>query len=255
MKAILPASLLLAGCMSTAVPQTGFLDRTIDVGGRTRRYQIFVPRDYDAARRWPAILFLHGAGERGDDGIFPTAIALGNAIRRRPDLYPAIVIFPQTPKGSSWNEEMERAATSMLDATMRELSVDPDRIALTGISMGGAGTWRLALSDSRRFRAIAPVCGWIVPPASLPEFAEDLASREIDASDPYGSVAARLARSRIWITHGAKDTTVPVSESRAMQQALERAGADVRYSEFPEAGHNAWDPSYLDPAFARFLTE
>lgn len=150
---------------------------------------------------------------------------------------------------------MEQVAVAMLDETSRELSIDPGRVSLTGISMGGAGAWRLAIDYSERFRVIAPICGWIVPPPTLPEFFEDLSSRGIDPSQPYESVASRIGRCRIWLTHGGRDTTVPVTESRSIYEALRRQGADVRYTEFPEAGHNAWDLSYLNPDFAAFLTE
>lgn len=238
----------------TSQEPTGFLDRSLHFEGSEYRYQVYVPRHYDRSRDWPAILFLHGSGERGSDGLFSTAIGLGNAIRRDPDRYPAIVVFPQVPKGSSWSGRMERVALAALTRTIDEFSINRDRIALTGISMGGAGVWRLALHHPDRFQVIAPICGWVVPPATLPEFSEDLERLGLDADAPYDSLAKKLKSANIWIAHGAKDTTVPPSESRRMHEALERAGADVRYTEYPEAGHNAWDPSYMNDEFATFLS-
>lgn len=149
---------------------------------------------------------------------------------------------------------MERVALAALDRTIDEFRVDRERIALTGISMGGAGAWRLALHHPDRFRVIAPICGWVVPPATLPEFSEDLERIGLDAASPYDSVATKLKAADIWIVHGAKDTTVPPSESRRMHEALKRAGANVRYTEYSDAGHNAWDQSYMNDEFATFLT-
>lgn len=232
---------------------TGFLDRSVRVDSKTYRYQIYVPRDYDRTRKWPAILFLHGAGERGEDGIFSTAIALGNAIRRKPDRYPVIAVFPQIPIGSSWSGEMEQVALATLNAAEEEFSIDPTRVALTGISMGGAGAWRLALHHPKRFRVVAPICGWIVPPSTLPDFAENIETLGIDPLSPYESVARALKAKPIWITHGAKDTTVPILESRQMHQALARSGAPVKFTELPDAGHNSWDVAYANEEFAAFL--
>src|SRR5690606_27947035 len=123
--------------------QTGFLDRVVTVAGRTYPYQVYVPREYAAAgeRRFPVILFLHGAGERGDDGLAQTEVGLGPALRRHPSRYPAIVVFPQAPRDSAWTGRVAEAAMAALERTEAEFRTDPDRVYLTGISMGGHGTW------------------------------------------------------------------------------------------------------------------
>ncbi len=234
---------------------TGFLDRTVIVSGIEYRYQLYVPRAYDPSMKWPAILFLHGAGERGSDGLFGTAIALANAIRRNPDLYPALVIFPQCRKNQQWTGVMQDLALATLEATQKNFSIDPDRLLLTGISMGGAGSWLLALRQPDRFAAVAPICGWVVPPPALSQFARDISADGIEMQRPYQSVAAKLKNLPIWIAHGSADTTVPVEESRAMAGALSEVGATVRYVELPGAGHNAWDPTFLDPRFAEWLLQ
>jgi predicted peptidase len=143
--------------------ETGFLDRAVAVGGQTYKYQIFVPPAYAPSQRWPVILFLHGAGERGSDGYFQTQVGLGAAIRQNAARVPAIVVFPQSTADSTWTGTLATVALASLDQTMREYQTDPARVYLTGLSMGGQGTWYIAYRNPKRFAAIAPICGWISP--------------------------------------------------------------------------------------------
>ncbi|HEX7808464.1 MAG TPA: glycoside hydrolase family 3 N-terminal domain-containing protein, partial [Thermoanaerobaculia bacterium] len=147
----LEATFTVEGAGSVTSTQTGFLDRTLTVGERTYPYTIYVPRNYDASRAWPVILFLHGAGERGSDGARATAIGLGNAIRFGPDRVPAIVVFPQVPQNERWLGEPADVAMMALDRTLAEFHTDPKRVYLTGLSMGGYGAWHLALAHPDRF--------------------------------------------------------------------------------------------------------
>src|SRR2546426_11108396 len=105
--------------------QTGFLDRSITVGGRAYHYQVYVPADYQTKQSWPAILFLHGAGERGDDGLLQTNVGLGPAIRQNPSRYPAIVVFPQVPRDSQWVGAPADMAVAALQQTMRAFHLGP----------------------------------------------------------------------------------------------------------------------------------
>jgi len=232
--------------------QTGFLDRTITVAGHTYPYQVYVPREYasDPGRRFPVILFLHGAGERGDDGLAQTAVGLGPALRRHPSRYPAIVVFPQAPRDSTWTGRVAEAAMAALERTEAEFRTDPDRVYLTGISMGGNGTWYLAYRHPERFAAIAPVCGFV----TMRFGAGTAAVVPAEDGEPFAALARRLASVPTWIFHGEADPVVPVEQSRRAAEALEAAGAaDVRYSELPGVGHNAWDPAYASPGFADWL--
>jgi predicted peptidase len=233
--------------------QTGFLDRTLAFEGNEIPYVVYVPRDYDAARAWPAILFMHGAGERGDDGLVQTEVGLAGAIRRNPERWPAIVVFPQAPLNRQWAGDVERAALAALDAAAREFRVDPDRVYLTGLSLGGAGTWSLAAQHPGRFAAVVPVCGWIVPMEGRPEYARDIRESGFDPAEPYGSAARILRGVPIWIWHGTDDLAVPVTESRAMKAALDAAGGNARFSELKGVGHNAWDPAYRSEELSRWL--
>lgn len=221
---------------------TGFLDRTLIVGERTAPYVVYVPRNYDPSRAWPVILFLHGAGERGNDGLRATAIGLGNALRFGPERVPAIVVFPQVPLEQRWLGEPADVAMRALDRTLAEFHTDPKRVYLTGLSMGGYGTWHLGLAHRDRFAALAVVCGGIT---TYEQTSVRRSPLTMNAGDPFAFVANALKAKPIWIFHGADDPIIPASESRRMYDALRHANAtDVHYTEFPNVGHNAWDPAY-----------
>lgn len=108
--------------------ETGFLDRSVSLGGQTYRYQIFVPAGYTPSQRWPVILSLHGAGERGSDGYIQTQVGLASAIRQNAARFPAIAVFPQATAESSWTGTLARVALVALDQTMREYQTDPSRV-------------------------------------------------------------------------------------------------------------------------------
>jgi predicted peptidase len=230
----------------THVVETGFLDRTISLDGQTFRYQVFVPSSYLAVQAWPVILFLHGAGERGSDGYAQTQTGLGAAIRQNPARFPAIVVFPQVPAESSWTGSIARMALAALDKTTREFSTDPARVYLTGLSMGGNGTWYIAVRNPDKFAAIAPVCGWISPFWKIDPVVADTQA-------PFEAVAQKLSRMPTWIFHGEIDPVVTVNESRSAYDALKAVGAPVQYTEIPGTGHNSWDPAYGSPKFWAWL--
>lgn len=133
------------------------------IGATIYAYSVYVPKDYEPGRRLPVILFLHGAGERGRDGLRPTQVGIGSAIRFNPERANAIVVFPQAPDETRWLDEPADFAMAALDASLREFKGDRDRVALTGLSMGGYGTWHLALAHGDRFAAIAVICGGLLP--------------------------------------------------------------------------------------------
>lgn len=247
------ASLLAFGAVagiSAQEVETGFLDRTVTVAEEEHRYQVYVPHDYSASERWPVILFLHGAGERGSDGLLQTAVGLGDAIRRDPARYPAIVVFPQAPADSLWTGVPARAAMAALDRSLEEFSTDPSRVYLTGLSMGGHGSWYLAYRHPERFAAVAPVCGFV---ESLFDMGSQASVVPAEEGPPFETLARRLAGVPVWIFHGEVDPIVPVEQSRRAAEALEEAGADVRYTELLGVDHNAWDPAYGSPAFGDWL--
>ncbi len=184
----------------------------------TANYLLYLPPDYDAQPSWPLLIFLHGAGERGDDLERLKVHGPPRLVAEGRD-FPFIVVSPQCPTGKWWNSE---TIVALLDEIVEKYHVDESRVYLTGLSMGGFGTWRVACDYPERFAAIAPICG---------------------GGDPI--VARRALRQMpIWVFHGAKDPTVPLQRSQEMVDALKRVGADVKFTVYPEAQHDSWTETY-----------
>jgi predicted peptidase len=241
----LVSALAVTGCANMQEQETGFLDRTVTVDGESHSYQVFVPRNYTGNEQWPVILFLHGAGERGSDGLKQTQVGLGRAIRLQPENWPAIAIFPQVPADESWLGGSAQTAMAALEATMDEFSVDQSRQYLTGLSLGGNGTWYLGYQHTERFAALLAVCGFVALRADR--------AFVPDADNPYAALARDLAGTPVWIVHGDADVVVPVEESRRMASELRSLGADVHYTELPGVNHNSWDAAYSDPEIISWL--
>ncbi len=234
----------------------GFLPRVVTVDGCTYRYQVYVPPDWTQSTAWPVILSLHGGGGYGSDGKRQTAEGLAPAILRHPELYPALVVFPQIPADGSpgWQGIGGRIALAALDETIEEFRGDESRVTLTGLSIGGNGAWHLAYLHPDRFAALVVVCGFVAKrmgsmyPILYPSLVPGV-------TDPSEAVARRLARVPTWILHGAADRTVPVEHSRRMAVALQALGAPIRYTEFSGVDHNAWDFTYDRPDVAQWLLQ
>jgi len=210
-----------------------FIPRDITIAGRTYHYAVYVPIDYTPDRTWPAIVFLNGMGERGDDGMKQTTAGIGNAIRANPERFPCIVVFPQLQPERTWVEpDMVDLALACLSAAQSEYRIDPGRIALTGLSLGGYGTWHIGAQHPDKFSSLGPICGG----------GDTRRVRE-------------LAKTPIWCFHGDADPVVPVDESREMVAAVHLAGGAVRYNELPGVTHNSWDAAYGNPEFIAWLLE
>lgn len=235
--------------------ETGFLDRSITLQGATYRYQVFVPDNWTPHRQWPIVLFLHGAGERGDDGLQQTDVGIGMAIRSNRSVIPAIVVMPQCPKNLWWTQPpMDDLAMATLDAATKEFHGDVRRTYITGISMGGYGTWRLAEKYPGRFAALVVICGGIrLPPATLKAHPELAKWTPPDDPKSYSNAAAKIGKIPVWIFHGADDAIVPVTESQRMYAAMKATGADVHYTEYPGVNHASWDRAYDEPKLFPWL--
>ncbi len=242
---------LLTGALEAQTPQTGFLDRRVSVTGQSHHYQVFVPFSYTAAQRWPVILFLHGAGERGDDGLLPTQVGLGAAVRQNATRFPAIIVFPQMPTESLWAGASAQVAIAALEQVSREFQIDSDRVYLTGLSMGGFGVWYLAYRYPSRFAALVPICGFVTSfyPSARP-FTPVVPA---DSGPPFEALARQLRRVPTWIVHGEIDAAVPVEQSRQAAAALKAIGAPVQYLEVPGTNHNVWDATYGSPSLMSWL--
>ena len=242
--------LVAAPVMRAQSHETGFLNRTAQVAGQLYRYQVYVPANYADRTSWPVILFLHGAGERGSDGLRQTTVGLAPAIRQAPARFPAITVLPQMPQDSQWVGAPADAALLTLQQTMAEFRADSDRVYLTGLSMGGHGVWYLAYHHPDFFAAIAPICGWI---PDFPEFRGSVPVVPPDSGPPVPALARQLRSVPIWIFHGEMDGTVPVAMSEEPAAALRRVGAKVRFTEYLGLDHNSWDATYGSKEFVDWL--
>ncbi len=241
-------ALLVPAVALAKAPRSGFQPKTLALGGHSMRYQVYVPPGYDAKQRWPVVLFLHGSGERGSDGVAPTRAGLGPAIHAHDDWFPLLAVFPQAPADGYWSGQTVEDALGVLTAVEREYAVDPEREYLVGMSMGGYGTWQLAVNHPRRFAALVPVCAGVLSPPSEPDIpAVQLAAGSASGADLYAGIAAAVSPTPVWIFHGTEDPVVPVENARRMAAALRQLGGEVRFTELPYVGHDAWDPAFNSP--------
>jgi predicted peptidase len=202
--------------------KTGFIRKVHKGKDGDAKYIVFVPPDYKADKDYPVILFLHGAGSTGDDGEKQVKGGLAKAIRDKKQDFPFIVVFPQAhQKGWGAKGESAKRALAILDEVQKDYKTDKKRVYLTGLSMGGFGTWSLAAAYPERWAAIAPICG---------------------GGDP--KTAAKIKDIHCWCFHGDADPTVKVERSREMIKALKDAGGSPRYDEYPGVNHNSWDKAY-----------
>jgi predicted peptidase len=251
------ALVVVSGCLRCApgvlkkVDTEVFLDRLVTVDGSDYHYRVFLPLHYKHWRRWPVVLFLHGSGERGDDNLQQTKVGIGPALEKYRERYRCLVVLPQARAGKDWDGAMERQALAALEQTVKEFHGDPRRVYLTGVSLGGSGVWYMAARYPHRFAALAPIAAEVVPtggdkaPADL--------KKALDGPDPYMTLAEALGPAPVWAFHGADDNEVPVAETRRMVTALKALKHPVRYTEYPEMGHDAWDAAYADPTLVQWL--
>jgi predicted peptidase len=235
-------------------PDTGFLDRSVNVGGLSYRFQVYVPQSWNKSEKWPIVLFLHGYGESGEDGLRQTEVGIGRAIRLHADRFRnLIVVMPQCRKGHLWTEpEQQAQALSALESATREFNGDREHTYLTGLSMGGYGTWDIAIRNPKRFAALVVVCGGIRGTEHLPQMRSSVLD-DPKVEDPYAEVARRIGKVPVWIFHGSEDPAVPVEESRRMVAAMKTADGVVRYTEYAGVGHDSWNPAYEEPELMPWL--
>ena len=251
------AVLAMSGCASAptsfARAHGEFVKREVTVAGQTRGYQVFVPKHDASAAPLPIILFLHGSGERGSDNEVQATVGLPAYVRKHMDDFPAIVVIPQAPNDSEWTEDAGPIALAALDAATREFHGDAKRTYLTGLSMGGYGTWELALQQPTRYAALVPICGGLT--VDWTDKRPTMQAHSVaDSQDPFAATAQALKNVPTWIFHGAKDDAVPPAQSRRMYAALQAAHApNAHYTEFPDANHNSWDPAYATPELWTWL--
>jgi len=245
--------LLFIGLFAKAQDKSLYKKEIYVSGNDTLPYRILLPLNYDASKKYPLILFLHGAGERGNDNekqlVHGSSLFLRDSIREK---YPAIVLFPQCPENSFWSnvhrfddkhgEERHVFQTGgeptvamvlvqqLLKKIIQEYPVEKKQVYVGGLSMGGMGTFEIVWRNPKLFAAAFPVCG--------------------GASVTY---AKRLKDVHWWVFHGAKDDIVVPQFSQRMVTALEDIHADVKFTLYPEANHNSWDSAFAEPELLPWL--
>lgn len=256
MRAVVPIIAFASVCLlprpGRAQDLNGFEARTLQGSkGLTLPYRLFKVKNPTAGTKYPLILFLHGAGERGDNNtaqLMANAGATVWATDAHQAEHPAYVIAPQCPAGKQWVDtdwtlgsystttvpvsDQLTTALEIADAVATEFGTDPARQYITGLSMGGYGTWDAVVRNPTRFAAALPICG---------------------AGDPSKADLIKLLP--LWTFHGDADGTVPVKGSRDMVTALKAVGSTVQYSEYPGVGHDAWTMTYANEAVIDWLFE
>jgi len=197
---------LVAGGATASAQETGFLNRSISVDGAEYRYQVYVPREFNTTTSLPTILALHGGGEYGRDGLLQTDGGLAHAIRRHPDRFPAIVVFPQSPPGGTPGFQAfgERIALGALDRSITEFHADRSRTYLTGLSMGGNGAWYLAYHHADRFAALIVVCGFVGTFTGATSGVHYPPIAPASVADQYADIAKHVSQLPIWILAAAQ---------------------------------------------------
>mgnify|MGYP003894129549 FL=1 len=219
----------------------------VNEAGQSLSYQILFPVNYDPSIKYPVVLVLHGAGERGDDNV--AQMKYGTQVFLNPDnqqKFPAIVIFPQCPKDSYWSSvKIDRtqkptefifdysqninwplqSAVDLVKSLVKTKVADKKRLYIMGLSMGGMGTMEAVSRNPKMFAAAIPICG----------------GADLTYVKKY---AKKLP---LWVNHGDADSVVPVKHSRELVAALQEAGANVTYTEYPGVNHNSWDNTFAQP--------
>ena len=243
---------LMATCRAGAADAPGDPVAVTEAGvyrtpsGESLNYRLYKPPQMKKGRRYPLILFLHGAGERGNNNTSQLVHGIRSIIAASQDQnQPCFIVAPQCPAqmqwvNTPWSDPSHTMLASpsvpmtlsleLLKRQMKELPVDPKRVYVTGVSMGGYGTWDAIQRHPELFAAAVPVCG---------------------GADT--ALAPGIKDVPVWVFHGAEDKAVPTSRARDMVEALKKAGGNPRYTEYPGVGHDSWTRAYADPELYRWL--
>jgi acetyl esterase/lipase len=228
--------------------ETGFLNRTVTQHGVAYRFQVYLPETFrrDERKPWPVILFLHGRGERGSEGMWQTQIGLPQAVRDHPERWPFVIVMPQCPLPSFWTDpEMLSMAMAALDQETGEFHLDRQRTYLTGLSMGGYGAWELGRLHPRRWAAVAVMAGGV--------FWSYAPERWQAASTLPAEYARALGRTPIWLFHGSDDNIVNLRQAELMFEALKSSGGHERLWVFQGLKHDCWTRAYNEPELPRWM--
>ncbi|HEX2960713.1 MAG TPA: prolyl oligopeptidase family serine peptidase [Ignavibacteriales bacterium] len=240
MKKLIIAGLFLAGMnfftgcsatkettdMKTSRQQIKHLSKLVKTRVSTD-YLLYLPQDYGKdEKKWPLVLFLHGAGERGSDINIVKRHGPPKLVEQGKD-FPFILVSPQCPEDQMWSIG---TLDSLINEIQDKYEIDPARLYVTGLSMGGYATWKMAETYPDRFAAIAPICGW-----------------------GNVSTVCSLKHLPIWTFHGKKDRSVPFDKTEELVNALKKCGGNVQFTVYPDAGHDSWTETYNNPKLYEWM--
>lgn len=245
---ILILSFLVPNCFAQ------FKEGSFMIDGFTLPYKVMYPKDYNKNKTYPLVVFLHGAGERGNDNEAQLTHGKQFLIDNFSEKYQAIVIAPQCPRGSYWanvkrhqnglGTSFSFLSTDTPTSTMKTLIsliedwlssglVDTNKVYVGGLSMGGMGTFELLWRMPQTFAAAFPICG----------------GGDVEKARLYAKNTA------VWIFHGADDSVVPVERSRDMYEELKKQGNKVKYTEYEGVNHNSWNNTFQEIELAPWLLD
>ena len=212
---------------ATKLPPTAKKFTTTD-GKAALDYLVYLPADYDKdkSKQWTLVVFLHGAGERGSNVQLVRKNGLTQTLEQRGAI-PYVMIAPQCPTNTGWNVG---TLDKLLDQVLADYRVDKKRVVLTGLSLGGFGTWSWSTEHPERFAGLVPICGG-------------------GKSDK----AAALKGMPIWAFHGDADSVVKFATGQAIVDAAKAAGADIKFTVYPGVGHNSWGKAYAEPELEAWI--
>jgi predicted peptidase len=235
-------SLLLTGCAGDAVGKanksartgTGFVVKELAAtkSGKPRKYGVFVPLAYDGTKQYPVILFLHGLFEGGDNPEKAFDVGIGPAIAERAGNFEYIVVIPQTHGDWKENSADLADAYTALQEVKQQYNVDPNRIILSGLSIGGYGVWALAQQHPGEFAALVPMCGYDKPDA-----------------------VPAIKHIPTFVFHNSMDPFVSVGDSRSMVKAIQAAGGSAKLKEYGAIGHDCWDRAYREDELWKWMAD
>jgi predicted peptidase len=250
-----------------AQSETGFLKRKITVNGTEYGYRIYIPQNFNPRKKYPVVLFLHGSDERGKSNESQIESGLAQVVRIGERLgikafSEFIAVFPQCRADNFWIGEQADQAVAAFDQMVSEFKADSKRLYVTGFSLGGYGAWYIAAKHPKKFAAIAPIGGHIVPafltvPITFPAPIKALVHPELlplyESNNPYLAVAKEVGRTPVWMFHGGEDEQVPITDARKMAEALKEAGASYQFTEYAGNRHFIYDKAYTEKGFWSWL--
>ena len=228
--------------------ETGFLNRQIVFHGVLHRFQVYLPEQWrrNDHKLWPLVLFLHGRGERGAEGMWQTQIGLPQAVRDHPERWPFVIVMPQCPMDAFWTDpDSLELAMAALDQETEEFHGDPQRTYLTGLSMGGYGAWELVRLHPRRWAAVAIASGGV-----FWSYAPERWQRSATLPAEY---ARALGHTAVWLFHGTEDNIVAPRQDELLYDAVKAEGGRIRFWLYQGLHHDCWTRAFNEPDLPRWL--